>query len=130
MNRICEMRRESLKNDFTNQFHSFIHALLHMPIKMPIEIERGRYTQIPSEFRLCILCDSNSIEDEKHFLFECIFYDDIRLAYSCTLEERCKEFITLPYQDKLKFLMSDGVVKSTADFVYKCFKNRRNFIYN
>ena len=104
---------------------SFTPCYICIHIKMPTKIERGRYTQIPSEFRLCILCDSNSIEDEKHFLFECSFYDDIRLAYFCTLEERCKEFITLPYQDKLKFLMSDGVVKSTADFVYKCFKKRK-----
>ena len=63
------------------------------------------------------------------FLFDCSFYDDIRLAYFWSLEERCKQFITLPYQDKLKFLMSNGVVKLTAEFVYKCFMKRRNFLY-
>ena len=34
-----------------------------------IKIETGRYTQIPIEYRLCILCEENVIEDENHFLF-------------------------------------------------------------
>ena len=34
-----------------------------------IKIETGRYNQIPIEYRLCILCEENVIEDENHFLF-------------------------------------------------------------
>ena len=36
---------------------------------LPIKIETGRYTQIPIEYRLCILCKENVIEDENQFLF-------------------------------------------------------------
>ena len=42
-------------------------------------IEKGRYTKIKREDRLCLCC--KKIEDEKHFLDECILYtvhrDDI-----------------------------------------------------
>ena len=37
---------------------------------LPIKIETGRYTQIPTEYRLCIFCEENAIENEHHFLFE------------------------------------------------------------
>ncbi len=40
----------------------------------PLKIETGRYSQIPLEFRLCILCDSNLVENENHFLFHYHFY--------------------------------------------------------
>ena len=36
-----------------------------------LEIEKGRKIGIPREQRLCKICNSNLIEDEAHFLFEC-----------------------------------------------------------
>ena len=38
-----------------------------------LEIERGRYTKlkVPSHLRLCKLC--NVVEDEEHFVTECVF---------------------------------------------------------
>ena len=32
-------------------------------------IERGRHLNIPRTERYCLLCKSNQIEDEKHFLY-------------------------------------------------------------
>jgi hypothetical protein len=34
-------------------------------------IERGRHLNIPRTERYCLLCKSNQIEDEKHFLLHC-----------------------------------------------------------
>ena len=34
----------------------------------------GRYDQIPRENRLCLSCRSSEIEDEIHFLFNCLKY--------------------------------------------------------
>jgi hypothetical protein len=34
-------------------------------------IERGRHLNIPKTERYCLLCKSNQIEDEKHFLLHC-----------------------------------------------------------
>ena len=36
-----------------------------------LPIECGRWTNIPRENRFCNLCETNSIGDEFHFLFEC-----------------------------------------------------------
>ncbi len=51
-----------------SSFSQFICGIL------PLKIEIGQFTQIPVEFRLCILCDSNLVEDKNHFLFQCHFF--------------------------------------------------------
>ena len=43
-----------------------------------LEIEKGRHKNIPREARCCKFCNKNEIETEKHSLFECNYYDDIR----------------------------------------------------
>ena len=35
---------------------------------LQLAIETGRFRKIPVEDRLCILCNNNTIEDEKHFM--------------------------------------------------------------
>ena len=44
-----------------------------------LEIEKGRHKKILRETRLCKLCDMGEIETEEHFLFECKFYEDIKM---------------------------------------------------
>jgi hypothetical protein len=36
-----------------------------------LEIERGRYTRIKKENRICKFCDLKEVEDEFHFFFRC-----------------------------------------------------------
>ena len=44
-----------------------------------LEIEKGRHKNILRHARLCKLCDMSEIETEEHFLFECKFYEDIKM---------------------------------------------------
>ena len=46
-------------------------------------IEHGRYQidHLPRENRLCPLCNSNQVEDEIHFFFQCITYSVQRQAF-------------------------------------------------
>ena len=111
-----------------NRAHRYILSQLRCGI-LPIKIETGRYTQIPVEFRLCILCDENAIEDEKHFLFECQFYNPLRNVYYDKLREYCEHFDSLDCDQKLIFIMNATVVKITAEFIYNCYCKRRDFIY-
>ena len=37
-----------------------------------LNIERGRWSQIPLDQRICTRCHQNSIDDEYHFLLECV----------------------------------------------------------
>lgn len=46
-----------------------------------LNIETGRYYNIDRKDRLCIYCNTSSIEDEFHFLLECNKYADIREKY-------------------------------------------------
>ena len=96
---------------------------------LPLKIETGRYTQIPIEFRLCILCNEDQIENECHFLFECDFYQHIRDIYYQGFREHCNNFDVMNHTEKLNYLMSADVVKTTAEFIYKCYCKRREFIY-
>ena len=53
-----------------------------------LRIQTGRFThpKTPRNERICTLCNE-TIEDEHHVLFECIFYDEIRSSYRLLLEE-------------------------------------------
>lgn len=40
----------------------------------PLRIENGRYTGGDPVDRLCTLCNMNLVENETHFLVDCVFY--------------------------------------------------------
>ncbi len=78
---------------------------------MPVKKETGRYTQIPLEFRLFILCDSNLVEDENHFLFQCHFYYTLRDQFFQKVKDLYPEFDVMNNNLKLKNLMSEMLLK-------------------
>ena len=43
---------------------------------LPLKIELGKFINRKVEDRIC--CCNNGVEDERHFLFDCILYQDIR----------------------------------------------------
>ncbi len=43
-----------------------------------LQIEKGRFSKIPREERICKNCSLNKIEDEEHFLCQCPKFDDMR----------------------------------------------------
>jgi hypothetical protein len=111
-----------------NRSHRSILAQFRTGI-LPIKIETGRFTQIPVELRLCILCDENVIEDEKHFIFDCNYYNSIRNEYFSKFHEKCQNFDMMDNDEKLKYLMCADVVKLTAEFIHTCYCKRKEFIY-
>jgi hypothetical protein len=46
-----------------------------------LRIEQGRYYGIERSQRKCIMCNTNNIEDEFHFILTCPLYADIRYKY-------------------------------------------------
>ncbi len=96
---------------------------------MPLKIETGRYTQIALEFRLCILCDSNLVEDENHFLFQCDFYQTLRDQFFQKLKYLYPEFDVMNNNLKLKYLVSKTLVTNTSEYIYCCYCKQRDFIY-
>ena len=64
----------------------------------------------------------------EYFLFECDFYQHIRDVYYQGFREHCNNFDVMNHTEKLNYLMSADV-KTTAEFIYKCYCKRREFIY-
>ena len=87
-----------------------------------LEIEVGRWARpnrVPIDERKCRLC--NKLEDEFHFLFECILYSDLRKQYIR------KYFWNRPNMIKLKELMSTTnkrTIRKLSLYTEKAFKIR------
>ncbi len=96
---------------------------------LPLKIETVWHTQIPLEFRLCILCDSNLVEDENHFLFQCHFYHTLRDRFFQKVKDLYPEFDVMNNNLKLKYLMSETFVKDTSEYIYYWYCKWRDFIY-
>ena len=96
---------------------------------LPLAIETGRYNSTPLEYRLCLLCNKNFLEDEKHFLLHCELYTELRsnLIMSVLQIESLYYFKT--ENEKLKLLMSGELIKHTANFIYYAYNKRRSFLY-
>ena len=43
-----------------------------------LEIEVGRYKNIPDLNRICKVCSSGEVEDERHLIFNCNKYSSLR----------------------------------------------------
>ena len=59
----------------------------------------------------------------------CDFYQHIRDVYYQGFREHCNNFDVMNHTEKLNYLMSADVVKTTVEFIYKCYCKRRDFIY-
>ena len=57
-----------------------------------LEIERGQYKQLPVKDRLCKLCKSGAVEDEKHFIFSCKLYSSLRQTFFADVKNHVKTF--------------------------------------
>ena len=86
-----------------------------------LEIEKGRYRNVPRLNRICVLCSSNSVEDEYHFLLCCEKYADIRSQF---IPRKYREN---PTRHKFNMLMSSKneiTIKAIATYLMHAFKER------
>ena len=79
-----------------------------------LAIEKGRHQKpkVPVEDRVCVYCDKNAIEDEKHFLMECTLYDDIRETFfekRSSLNLVNNDFKTIMTCDKSLFYLAKAL---------------------
>ncbi len=87
--------------------------------KLRIETDRYIRPRVPPENRLCLLCDSGVVEDEKHFMLECELYNRERRDLVRYIQEST-DINSLNVDDKFNFLMSCSdyeVSKTIIDFV-------------
>ena len=97
---------------------------------LPLKVETGRFTQIPLELRLCLLCDNDSVEDECHFFFDCNYYHNYRQNFISKVKEIYPNFENLDREEKLVLCMNNSLIKLTAKFICECFTERQKAIFN
>ena len=50
---------------------------------LSLRVERGRYIGIPPlEYRLCLVCSENKVEDENNFLFKFACFRNMHISFS------------------------------------------------
>ena len=87
--------------------------------KLTIETGAGRYNKVALKDRLCQLCDSNTVEDEYHFVMTCPLYNELRVELMQSLDNfTC--ISTYDPQDIFLTLMSCN--NGDHEFVKKIFK--------
>lgn len=62
-----------------------LKALLHFRMgSHTLPVEQGRFARphIPRKLRRCTLCTTGALGDERHFCFECPFFDGIRAQHA------------------------------------------------
>ena len=96
---------------------------------LPIRIETGRYERpkLVAAERTCNVCNSNTVEDEKHFLLYCPKFNTLRETLIARVAD--PNFDNLGDLEKFKILTSDpDIVKTTAQFLIDAFNLRSKLI--
>ena len=100
---------------------------------LPLAIETGRYTGNSIELRVCVVCDSNEIENELHFICQWSPYDELRKELYDFIDVTIQDilFYTLGDEDKFCLKISNPhIVYKLAWFVQTACNERQNILYN
>ncbi len=93
-----------------------------------LEIEKGRFQKLPIDDRICKQCNSNQIEDERHFLLVCSSYAENRKILYDKISTKCKPFLTLNNANKFLYIMTCEDIETCKDvawFVHTSMENRK-----
>ena len=93
---------------------------------LPLRIETGRFSGLKPEERVCLLCDSGEIEDEKHFILTCDRYTNQRQILFRHLNP---SFYPMDSSEKLQYLLTQEY-RHVAKYITQSFLFRRKCLYN
>ena len=98
-----------------------IFAQLRMGI-LPLRIETGRFQNLDLNNRTCFYCNSQQVEDEYHFIFQCTHFDHLRTPFLAKCSEMDENFDTMDEVEKLRYVLSNEKIQTiTADFAQEAF---------
>ena len=99
-----------------------------------LEIEIGRRFRIPRDARFCKICDSQAVEDEQHFLFECPTLAETRKPFIEKISKISLSFGNLQNADKTNFLffnddLTTNIQNIAAELLIalKCIRETKNY---
>ena len=115
-----------VQTNMNRKYRSLI-AQLRLGI-LPLEIETGRWRGLEIDRRTCKLCNSNSIEDEAHFLFDCTFYLNERTQFYSNIG--VQDFHLLSAPTKFNILMEQSNILITVKYVCKIYDKRKMKLFS
>ncbi len=95
---------------------------------LPLNIETGRWHSTPVEERLCLVCKLGIVEDEFHFLCECICYSILLHCLFKSISSAYEDFENLPIQEKFAHMLKYDNVK-VAKYLIKALNYRKGILY-
>ena len=95
---------------------------------LPLRVETGRFVNEPRCNRICTLCDSNSVEDQIHFVFHCNFYNTMRENLNIKAKNVYANWDNMSDIEKLKLLFNE-MPRMFGKYVKSIFLLRRNKLY-
>ena len=128
----CDLTQHNETNSYCklrNRHHRSLLVKLRSNT-LPIAIELGRYRSIPREDRLCVYCDTSSVEDDIHILFHCSCYLDLRLSFLNKINNMCPDLLELNPREKLICLLNSEnhlILTVLANYLFSIIKKRRLF---
>ncbi len=97
---------------------------------LPLEVETGRRHRpqpVPLQDRICKMCHSNEVEDERHFMLKCNLYVDLRDI----LFDHCRNNLqTFNDQDdvgKFAYMMQTGDLQ-ILNSIFKMYNRRSLYL--
>ena len=106
--------------------------LLHLEperYKRVTDQETGRIRIMKVDERVCLICKSNIIEDEKHVLFHCNIYTTERNKLYDTCSFCMSNFKALSDDEKLKYIMKHELWKVTVNYIISIWEKRKSLEY-
>ena len=100
---------------------------------LPLAVETGRYRipKVPLNQRTCKICNQNCIEDEFHFIIECITLQGLREQLFLSISLHDASFMHLDnYTKFLYIIQAEHCTAIIAKCVYKMFQLRTSFLYH
>ena len=72
-------------------------------------IEKGRHIRpkIEAKDRICAKCNTNTVEDEYHYIIDCPHYNGIRKKLFSSIQHKCTSFNLLSNENKFINIISN-----------------------
>ena len=98
---------------------------------LPLAIETGRYINIPLENRVCKCCNNGDVENEEHFIFDCVSYSALRISFYNDICKVLPLFLESNNVSRLKQIFNDvKCLKLFATYIVNIFQIRTNIMYH
>ena len=94
---------------------------------LPLAVETGRFSRTPREERFCSC--NQSVETEIHFIFHCIFYNDIRVPFFDDISTQIPENISVNSDASYIELLCHDFPRKFSKFSQNCYHKRISSLF-